>query len=264
MPICGLKNDKVFTSFDGEVRWTLPEFYVRALFQKRFWETVVPRDGAKALELPKILGQRLGPRSGKTCVCSACKSIRSEIDERITQGNKPREDWMELDVYNAALAEWSAEAEDESEGDGLMEEIGGRVDEKRAEREKPKSPCEAFQLAYWTRPRGKKDPRRQHEFGLADGKYRSLPEGTVVRKENYRELFELECSMEKLTVLDAIDSMHPDDRAETKAREERIRDRAVRKLEAEEAGYESASSKKAKNAKPLRKRRSAEWWGLSV
>lgn len=204
----------------GEVSWPLPKPFTRALFQKQFWEVVVPREGKKALEIPRVMGQRFGPQSTKVCGCAPCTDLAEEKATRIAVGCTPMEDWLLADSYE----DLDDNVQDPSENE-------------------PTEPCQLSQQVPWHHNQGRGDSRERDSFALESGKYRSLVDGSVVRKENYRQMFDVERKEKGLTLLDASIYLAPEVRDKTRAKEmKRLSKLAARESDASDS--EGPQSKK--------------------
>lgn len=72
--------------------WRMPPCFVRAFFQKEFWDRVVPLMGAAGLDTPKLLGYRRAPQGLGTCYscdCESCFWLKEYVMRAHGRGNGP-------------------------------------------------------------------------------------------------------------------------------------------------------------------------------
>lgn len=168
---------KTLTSADHNNTWRMPPCFVRAAFQKNFWENFVPTMGAEVFKTPRLLGVRGAPRglgSMYSCGCESCFNLKEYVLRSCRRGN-------------GALAPAGHYDEEVRKAEKKRKRNKRKHDRQRKDGPAPKEPghldCIRGEWKVWMGPKSPQDTRDIYTFGVPDG-FCSLTDGSVVATEH--------------------------------------------------------------------------------
>lgn len=201
--------------------WRIPECMIRGFFQQDFWNVTIPNMGAKAFQVPKLIGYRLvssGRDVREHCACESCVLMRDFVERanargngRLTPGRSVKKLLAEQEEKsrrashgnkNGTTTEAPRQPLDQPAQDNGGPSPDGTVPEVKCGRDGYRK----FQYAM-----GDKDTRSIHSFAIG-ADFKSCLDGTVVASKHFRAVANME--LEKFGLPEALVSplRAPEDR----------------------------------------------------